>query len=106
VFSDKHPTTRAILFLLGLAEVVQEAARSPGARLASLDLERRLHEILEACRLAWPGVPRPQVLRAATADAWRYLGQPHEAAVIEPGARADRLVVASDPLRAGNYLRS
>jgi imidazolonepropionase-like amidohydrolase len=52
------------------------------------------------------GVPRPQVLRAATADAWRYLGQPHEAAVIEPGARADLLVVASDPLRAGNYLRS
>lgn len=46
------------------------------------------------------GVPRPQVLRAATADAWRYLGQPHEAGVIEAGARADLLLVASDPLHA------
>jgi imidazolonepropionase-like amidohydrolase len=57
-----------------------------------------LHDEIEL--LVAAGVPRPQVLRAATADAWRYLGQPHEAGVIEPGARADLLVVASDPLRA------
>jgi hypothetical protein len=57
-----------------------------------------LHDEIELFVAA--GVPRPQALRAATADAWRYLGQPHEAGVIEAGARADLLVVASDPLRA------
>jgi len=57
-----------------------------------------LHDEIELFVAA--GVPRPQVLRAATADAWRYLGQPHEAGVIEAGARADLLLVASDPLRA------
>src|SRR5512140_3146922 len=56
VFSDKHPTTSVILFPVGLAEVFWEAARTPGARLAPPDLERRLHEILDACRLAWPGL--------------------------------------------------
>lgn len=44
------------------------------------------------------GVPRPQVLRAATADAWRFLGQPHEAGVVEVGARADLVLVTNDPL--------
>jgi len=57
-----------------------------------------LHDEIELFVAA--GVPRPQVLRAATADAWRYLGQPHEAGVIEAGARADLLLVASDPLHA------
>jgi imidazolonepropionase-like amidohydrolase len=46
------------------------------------------------------GVPRPRVLRAATADAWRYLGMPHEAGVVEVGARADLVLVSSDPLTA------
>jgi hypothetical protein len=40
------------------------------------------------------------VLRAATADAWRFLGQPHEAGIVEAGARADLLLVATDPLIA------
>jgi hypothetical protein len=40
------------------------------------------------------------VLRAATADAARFLGAPHEAGVVEVGARADLLLVASDPLTA------
>jgi hypothetical protein len=57
-----------------------------------------LHEEIE--RLVAAGVPRPRVLRAATADAWRYLGKPHEAGVIEVGARADLMLVASDPLTA------
>ena len=57
-----------------------------------------LHEEIEL--LVAAGVPRPRVLRAATADAWRYLGQPHEAGVIEVGARADLVLVASDPLTA------
>ena len=55
-----------------------------------------LHDEIEL--LVAAGVPRPRVLRAATADAWRYLGQPHEAGVIEVGARADLVLVASDPL--------
>jgi imidazolonepropionase-like amidohydrolase len=55
-----------------------------------------LHDEIELMIAA--GVPRPRVLRAATADAWRYLGQPHEAGVVEVGARADLLLVASDPL--------
>lgn len=57
-----------------------------------------LHEEIE--RLVAAGVPRPRVLRAATADAWRYFGKPHDAGVIEVGARADLLLVASDPLTA------
>ncbi|HEU4729589.1 MAG TPA: amidohydrolase family protein, partial [Kofleriaceae bacterium] len=57
-----------------------------------------LHDELEL--LVAAGVPRPRVLRAATADAWRYLGLPHEAGVVEVGARADLVLVASDPLSA------
>jgi imidazolonepropionase-like amidohydrolase len=55
-----------------------------------------LHDEIELMVAA--GVPRPQVLRAATAGAWRYLGQPREAGIVEAGARADLLLVASDPL--------
>ena len=57
-----------------------------------------LHDEIEL--LVAAGVPRARVLRAATADAWRYLGQPHEAGVIEVGARADLLLLPSDPLTA------
>jgi Amidohydrolase family len=57
-----------------------------------------MHEEIELTVAA--GVPRARVLRAATADAWRYLGRPHEAGVVEVGARADLLLVASDPSTA------
>ncbi|HEY0478160.1 MAG TPA: amidohydrolase family protein [Kofleriaceae bacterium] len=57
-----------------------------------------LHDEIELIVAA--GVPRPRVLRAATAGAWRYLGQPHEAGVVETGARADLVLVARDPLTA------
>lgn len=57
-----------------------------------------LHDEIELMVAA--GVPRPRVLRAATADAWRFLGLPHEAGVVEVGARADLVLVASDPLTA------
>jgi hypothetical protein len=57
-----------------------------------------LHQEIELMVAA--GVPRPRVLRAATADAWRYFGQPHEAGVVEVDARADLVLVASDPLSA------
>jgi RNA polymerase sigma-70 factor (ECF subfamily) len=46
--------------LVGLAEVFQETARNLEARLAHSDLERRLHEILDACRRAWPGLGVPE----------------------------------------------
>ena len=38
----------------------QEFARNPGSRLAPPDLERCLHEILDACRLVWPGLGVPE----------------------------------------------
>jgi hypothetical protein len=55
-----------------------------------------LHDEIELMVAA--GVPRAQVLRAATAGAAEYLGAPHEAGVVEVGALADLLLVASDPL--------
>ena len=55
-----------------------------------------LHDEIELFVAA--GVSRQRALRAATADAWRYIGRPHEAGVIEVGARADLVLVASDPL--------
>jgi imidazolonepropionase-like amidohydrolase len=55
-----------------------------------------LHDEIELLIAA--GLPRPRVLRAATADAARFLGAPREAGVVEAGARADLLLVASDPL--------
>jgi RNA polymerase sigma-70 factor (ECF subfamily) len=58
VFSDRHGTARYTI-PVGLAEVFEESANHPGVRLASLDLERRLHEILDACRAAWPGLGVP-----------------------------------------------
>jgi imidazolonepropionase-like amidohydrolase len=57
-----------------------------------------LHDEIEL--LVAAGIPRLRVLRAATADAARFLGSPHEAGVIEVGARADLLVVSVDPLSA------
>lgn len=57
-----------------------------------------LHDEIELMIAA--GLPRPRVLRAATADAARFLGAPREAGVVEVGARADLLLVASDPLTA------
>ncbi len=57
-----------------------------------------MHDEIELMVAA--GVPRPRVVRAATADAWRFLGLPREAGVVEVGARADLLLVASNPLTA------
>ncbi|HEX4452687.1 MAG TPA: amidohydrolase family protein [Kofleriaceae bacterium] len=54
-----------------------------------------LHDEIEL--LVAAGVPRQRVLCAATADAWRYSGRPHEAGVIEVGARADLVLVAPLP---------
>ncbi len=57
-----------------------------------------LHEEIELMVAA--GIPRARVLRAATADAWQFLGSPHEAGVVEPGARADLVLSSIDPLVA------
>src|SRR5262249_5867662 len=58
VFSDRHGTARYTI-PVGLAEVFEESANQPGVRLAPLDLERRLHEVLDACRAVWPGLGVP-----------------------------------------------
>jgi RNA polymerase sigma-70 factor (ECF subfamily) len=43
-----------------LAEVFQRHARSPGVQQhAAPELERRLRELLDACRAAWPGLGVP-----------------------------------------------
>lgn len=43
-----------------LAEVFQQYARTPDARWhLSPELERRLHELLDACRAVWPGLDVP-----------------------------------------------
>jgi imidazolonepropionase-like amidohydrolase len=55
-----------------------------------------LHDEIEL--LVAAGVPRPHVLRAATADAAKFQGSPHEAGVIAVGARADLLLVSVDPM--------
>lgn len=57
-----------------------------------------LHDEIELMVAA--GVPRAQVLRAATAGASAFLGAPHESGVVEVGARADLLLVSTDPLQA------
>jgi len=64
-----------------------------------------LHDEIELMVAA--GLSRPRVLRAATADAARYLTETGAAGaaagsggVVEPGARADLLLVATDPLTA------
>lgn len=55
-----------------------------------------LHDEIEL--MVASGMPRAQVLRAATAGAAEYLGAPREAGIIEVGARADLVLVATDPL--------
>ncbi|HEY0191067.1 MAG TPA: amidohydrolase family protein [Kofleriaceae bacterium] len=55
-----------------------------------------LHDEIEL--LVAAGIPRPRVMRAATADAAVFAGTPHAFGVIEPGARADLLLVPSDPM--------
>jgi len=57
-----------------------------------------LHEEIELMVAA--GIPRARVMHAATADAWQFLGSPHEAGVVEPGARADLVLTSIDPLTA------
>jgi imidazolonepropionase-like amidohydrolase len=55
-----------------------------------------LHDEIEL--MVDAGLPRARVLRAATAGAAEFLGTPHELGVIEVGARADLVLLSSDPL--------
>ena len=55
-----------------------------------------LHDEIELMVAA--GVPRPRVMRAATADAAVFVGAPHEFGVVEAGARADLLLMSIDPM--------
>jgi imidazolonepropionase-like amidohydrolase len=108
-YATAHPsaedtaTLRANSAMLGkiLAALVAGKAPIPIGTDTGLELEvagEALHDEIELTVAA--GVPRPRVLRAATADAWRYLGRPHDAGTIEVGARADLLLLATDPLTA------
>jgi hypothetical protein len=55
-----------------------------------------LHDEIEL--MVDAGLPRARVVRAATAGAAEFLGTPHEFGVIEVGARADLVLLSSDPL--------
>jgi imidazolonepropionase-like amidohydrolase len=55
-----------------------------------------LHDEIEL--MVDAGLPRARVIRAATAGAAEFLGTPHEFGVIEVGARADLVLLSSDPL--------
>jgi hypothetical protein len=55
-----------------------------------------MHDEIEF--LVAAGVPRARVLRAATADAGRFLGHASTAGIVAAGARADLLLVSTDPL--------
>ncbi|HEX3763175.1 MAG TPA: sigma factor-like helix-turn-helix DNA-binding protein [Kofleriaceae bacterium] len=61
-----HHARYTILVSSGLAGVLQESARNPRVRAHEAEyLERRLHQILDACRAAWPalGVPERAFVR-------------------------------------------
>ncbi|HSS02264.1 MAG TPA: amidohydrolase family protein [Kofleriaceae bacterium] len=108
-FESAHPTaedgqaTRALNAQVAKVVAALDAAHAPilvgtDSGISYVVPGESLHEEIEL--LVAAGVPRPHVLRAATAEAWRYLGQPHEAGVVEVGARADLLLLASNPLSA------
>ena len=108
-FAAQHPTAEAKAtgraFNARLAQIAAALAAANAPILIGTDTGtpfvvpgEALHDEIELIVAA--GVPRPRVLRAATADAWRYLGLPHEAGVVEVGARADLVLVATDPLAA------
>lgn len=85
------------------AEIVGELAHANAQLLVGTDAGNpfvvpgaSLHDEIEL--LVAAGFPRPRVLRAATADAAKFLGAPNEAGVIAVGARADLLVLPVDPL--------
>jgi len=87
------------------ADIVGELARANAQLLVGTDAGNpfvvpgaSLHDEIELMVAA--GMPRPRVLRAATADAAKFLGAPHGAGVIEIGARADLLLLPVDPMTA------
>jgi RNA polymerase sigma-70 factor, ECF subfamily len=56
-----HDARYTILVSSDLAGVFQEYVKNPGVRRhAAADLERRLHEILDACRAAWQALSVPE----------------------------------------------
>jgi imidazolonepropionase-like amidohydrolase len=59
---------------------------------------------LELAALEEAGIPRPVILRAATAGAARFLGTPEEFGTIRPGGRADLILVGGNPLENLNAL--
>ncbi|HEY1548289.1 MAG TPA: amidohydrolase family protein [Kofleriaceae bacterium] len=101
--ADDTAAVRANLVLLGKIAAALAAANAP--ILVGTDTGgdynvpgEGLHDEIEL--LVAAGVPRAQVMRAATADAWRYFGRPLEAGVIDVGARADLVLTSTDPRTA------
>lgn len=59
--------------------------------LAGFTLHRELELYVEA------GIPAPEVLRLATLDAARHLGEDHRLGTVEPGKLADLILVDGNP---------
>jgi hypothetical protein len=80
----------------GMARFVRRAHESGVMLLAGTD-GASLNDEMEAYVDA--GVPTLDVLRAATVNGARWLGREDEFGTIQPGRRADLLLVDGDPLR-------
>jgi hypothetical protein len=110
---DPSQSPRARLFAAGApllrrlgqlrARMLRAVFEAGGEILVGTDLANpyvvagaSLHDEMEL--LVAAGVPRRDVLRAATAGAAEFLGEPHDG-VVAPGARADLVLADSDPLQ-------
>jgi hypothetical protein len=85
------------------AKIVKQLASSGANLLVGTDTGNpyvvpgaAMHDEIEL--LVAAGVSRPRVMRAATADAGKFLGMPGTLGVVAAGARADLLLVSVDPM--------
>jgi imidazolonepropionase-like amidohydrolase len=85
-----------------MSEFVNRAYRMGIRILAGTD-NGNLFDEMEAYSAA--GIPNAEVLRAATINGAVWLGQQTEFGTIEPGKRADIVVVNGDPLREMKDIR-
>lgn len=83
--------------------LVARAERAGVPLLAGTD-NGSLFDELEAYENA--GIPRPAILHAATSNGARWLGRQAEFGSIEPGRRADLIIVDGDPLKEIKDLRN
>ncbi|MGH8209882.1 MAG: amidohydrolase family protein [Steroidobacteraceae bacterium] len=82
---------------------VARAVRAGVPLLAGTD-NGSLFDEMEAYESA--GIPRPAILEAATSNGARWLGRQADFGSIEPGQRADLIIIDGDPLKQIKDLRN